>query len=134
MRGASRPAPLKFFFRAVPFEQLVVYYRLADVMWISPLRDGLNLVSKEYMAVQGLTNGSGVLILSEFAGAAAELRGAVLTNPHDPRDLVNTCLQALNMSEEEARNRVVEAFQGISYYDLAYWSNEFMDAIESQTR
>jgi glucosylglycerol-phosphate synthase len=125
--------PLKFFFRAVPFEQLVVYYRLAHVMWITPLRDGLNLVAKEYMAVQVLTDGRGVLILSEFAGAAAELRGAVLTNPHDPKDLVQTCLQALNMSEEEARNRVLEAFQGISYYDLAYWSNEFMEAIEQQT-
>ena len=125
--------PLKFFFRAVPFEQLVVYFRLADVMWITPLRDGLNLVAKEYMAVQGLTEGHGVLVLSEFAGAAAELRGAILTNPHDPSDLVATCLQALNTTREEARGRVNEAFQGIRYYDLAYWSREFMEAIEGQT-
>ncbi len=126
--------PLKFFFRAVPFERLVLFYRLADVMWITPLRDGLNLVAKEYMAVQGLTDGRGVLVLSEFAGAAAELRGPILTNPHDPSDLVITIRQALEMGEEEARHRVSEAFQSISYYDLAYWSNEFMEAIEAQTR
>jgi len=125
--------PLKFFFRAVPFERLVLFYRLADIMWITPLRDGLNLVAKEYMAVQGMSEGHGVLVLSEFAGAAAELRGAILTNPHDPSDLVVTILQALNVGEEEARHRVTEAFQGISYYDLAHWSSEFMDAIERQT-
>ncbi|MDO6749706.1 trehalose-6-phosphate synthase, partial [Gilvimarinus sp. 1_MG-2023] len=74
--------PLQFFFRKVPFEQLVAYYAMADVMWITPLRDGLNLVAKEYVATQGMVDGAGVLVLSEFAGAAAELRGALLTNPH----------------------------------------------------
>jgi trehalose-6-phosphate synthase len=122
--------PLQFFFRALPFEKLVVYYSIADVMWITPLRDGLNLVSKEFMAVQGLTDGEGVLVLSEFAGAAAELRGPILTNPHDPSDLVNTCYQALNMNSEEARSRVAESFGAIQYYDLKRWSKDFMAAVE----
>ncbi len=129
--GSFGWTPVRFFFRAVPFEKLVSYYALADVMWITPLRDGLNLVAKEYMAVQGLTDGNGVLVLSEFAGAAAELRGAILTNPHDPAELVSTCLQALNLSPEEARSRVHEAFDGIRYYDLRRWSHEFMAAIEA---
>ena len=64
-------------------------------MWITPLHDGLNLVAKELVAVRGLTNGSGALVLSEFAGAAAELHGAVLTNPNDPHDLVEKCVYAL---------------------------------------
>jgi glucosylglycerol-phosphate synthase len=123
--------PLQFFFRAVPFEKLVVYYTLADVMWITPLRDGLNLVAKEFLAVQGMTQGCGVLVLSEFAGAAAELRGTVLTNPHDPSDLVATCYYALNMSREEARARIAEGYDVIQHYDLQRWSEEFMTAIQS---
>jgi glucosylglycerol-phosphate synthase/sucrose-6F-phosphate phosphohydrolase len=121
--------PLKIFFRAVPFEKLVLYYAVADVMWITPLRDGLNLVSKEFMAVQGLTDGAGVLVLSEFAGAAAELRGPILTNPHNPSDLVSTCYQALNMSREEAKGRVKESFASIQYFDLKRWSEDFIAAV-----
>jgi glucosylglycerol-phosphate synthase/sucrose-6F-phosphate phosphohydrolase len=124
--------PLQFFFRAVPFEQLVVYYTLADVMWVTPLRDGLNLVAKEYVAVQGLTGGSGVLVLSEFTGAAAEMRGPVLTNPHDPAELVSTCYLGLTMSRDEARSRLSEAFESIKYYDLEYWGDEFMEAVTRQ--
>ncbi|QIB67587.1 glucosylglycerol-phosphate synthase [Kineobactrum salinum] len=123
--------PVQFFFRAVPFEQLVAYYAAADVMWITPLRDGLNLVAKEYVATQGLTRGCGVLVLSEFAGAAAELRGPILTNPHDPHELVTTCYLALTMSRDEARRRLAEAFNSVCYYDIALWGNEFMAAVRA---
>ncbi|MEE4279169.1 MAG: glucosylglycerol-phosphate synthase [Halieaceae bacterium] len=129
--GSFEWTPVKFFFRVVPFEQLVNYYALADVMWITPLRDGLNLVAKEFMAVQGMTGGKGVLVLSEFAGAAAELRGTILTNPHDPRDLIDTCVQALEVGEDDARGRVSEAYDGIRYYDLRRWSEDFMEAVEA---
>jgi len=122
--------PVQFFFRALPFEELVAYYTMADVMWITPLRDGLNLVAKEYIATQGLTKGSGVLVLSEFAGAAAELRGAILANPHHPQDLADTCYYALAMSPEEARNRLSEAFEIVCRYDIGYWGQEFIDAVE----
>ena len=83
--------PVQFFFRTVPFDELVAYYSMADVMWITPLRDGLNLVAKEYVVTQGKTGGNGVLALSEFAGAAAEVKGAVLCNPHDPVEMGETC-------------------------------------------
>lgn len=122
--------PVQFFFRALPFEELVAYYTVADVMWITPLRDGLNLVAKEYVATQGLTDGSGVLVLSEFAGAAAELRGAVLANPHHPQELADTCHYALTMSESEAKNRLSEAFEVVSRYDIGYWGQAFIDAVE----
>ncbi len=123
--------PLQFFFRSFPFEDLVAYYSVADLMWITPLRDGLNLVVKEFVATQGLTGGHGVAVLSEFAGAAAELRGAVLTNPHDPNDLVNTCFLALGMDETEATSRMREAFDVVKCYDINAWGQEFLDTIES---
>ncbi|AKH70884.1 HAD-superfamily hydrolase, subfamily IIB [Spongiibacter sp. IMCC21906] len=121
--------PVQFFFRSFPFEELVAYYAMADVMWITPLRDGLNLVAKEYIATQGLTDGSGVLVLSEFAGAAAELRGAVLANPHDPAELASTCYLALTMSRDEARSRLKEAFDVVRHYDIQFWGDEFMGAV-----
>ncbi|KAA1171936.1 glucosylglycerol-phosphate synthase [Marinobacter salinexigens] len=124
--------PVQFFFRALPFEELVAYYTMADVMWITPLRDGLNLVAKEYIATQGLTQGSGVLVLSEFAGAAAELRGAILANPHHPQDLADTCYYALAMSRSEARNRLSEAFEVVCRYDIGYWGQEFIDSVEER--
>ncbi|MBO6752346.1 MULTISPECIES: glucosylglycerol-phosphate synthase [Spongiibacter] len=121
--------PLQFFFRSLPFEELVAYYAMADVMWITPLRDGLNLVAKEYVATQGLTDGSGVLVLSEFAGAAAELRGAILANPHHPQELADTCYYALAMSRSEARDRLSEAYEIVCRYDIALWGQEFVDAV-----
>ncbi|MCM0612373.1 glucosylglycerol-phosphate synthase [Marinobacter sediminum] len=124
--------PVQFFFRALPFEELVAYYTMADVMWITPLRDGLNLVAKEYIAAQGLTKGSGVLVLSEFAGAAAELRGAILANPHHPQDLADTCYYALAISRSEARNRLSEAFEAVSRYDIDYWGREFINSVEQR--
>lgn len=120
--------PIQFFFRPFPFEELMAWYAMADVMWITPLRDGLNLVCKEYVAVQGITAGRGVLVLSEFAGAAAELKGALLTNPHDIRDLVHQCYLALNLGSTEARSRLTSLFDIIKTHDLACWGNSFMAA------
>lgn len=121
--------PIQFFFRGFPFEELVAWYAMADVMWITPLRDGLNLVAKEYVATQGMTDGRGVLVLSEFAGAAAEVRGALLTNPHDPVEMARTCYLALAMQRDEAKDRLQKAFEVVSYYDIELWGREFLDAV-----
>ncbi len=123
--------PVQFFFRALPFEELLAYYAMADVMWITPLRDGLNLVAKEFVAVQGLTGGRGVLVLSEFAGAAAELKGAVLTNPHDVNDLTQACYLALNMGTAEAQARLRQMFDIVQHYDNRRWSEDFVEAINT---
>lgn len=125
-------APVQFFFRSFPFEELVAFYAAADVMWVTPLRDGLNLVAKEFVAAQGLSEGDGVLVLSEFTGAAAELRGNLLTNPHDPEDMIQTLLRALNMTQEEAENRLKEAFDVVKRNDIQQWSEDFMHAVAAQ--
>lgn len=121
--------PVQFFFRSFPFDEVVAWYAMADVMWITPLRDGLNLVAKEFVATQGLTDGQGVLALSEFAGAAAELKGALLTNPHDTADLAQTCYLALNMPKTEARARLRELFDIVSYNDIRRWGDEFLAGV-----
>ncbi len=124
--------PLQFFFRSLPFEEVSAWYAMADVMWITPLRDGLNLVAKEFVAAQGLLGGRGVLVLSEFAGAAAELKGALLTNPHDPADLAQTCYLALNMPASEAQARLRELFDIVCYNDIRRWGEEFLAGVEVQ--
>lgn len=124
--------PLQFFFRSLPFEEVSAWYAMADVMWITPLRDGLNLVAKEFVAAQGLLGGRGVLVLSEFAGAAAELKGALLTNPHDPADLAQTCYLALNMPASEAQARLRELFDIVCYNDIRRWGEEFLAGVEPQ--
>lgn len=121
--------PVQFFFRAFPFDEVVAWYAMADVMWITPLRDGLNLVAKEFVATQGLLEGQGVLALSEFAGAAAELKGALLTNPHDTADLAQTCYLALNMPKTEARARMRELFDIVNYNDIRRWGDEFLAGV-----
>lgn len=121
--------PVQFFFRSLPFEEVSAWYAMADVMWITPLRDGLNLVAKEFVAAQGLLGGSGVLVLSEFAGAAAELKGALLTNPHDPVDLSQTCYLALNLPKAEAQARLRELFDIVSFNDIRRWGDDFLGAV-----
>ncbi|HEX7381747.1 MAG TPA: glucosylglycerol-phosphate synthase [Nevskiaceae bacterium] len=121
--------PLRFFSRGLPFEEVVAYYAVADVMWITPLRDGLNLVSKEYVATRGLMDADGVLVLSEFAGAAAELKGALLTNPHDPDDLYRVILRALTLPPAGARARMRTLFESVRHYDHRYWARDFLAAV-----
>ena len=123
--------PVQFFFRPLPFEEVVAWYAMADVMWITPLRDGLNLVAKEYAATQGLTGGHGVLVLSEFAGAAAELHGAVLTNPHDIHDLTAKLYFGIAMNRAEAESRLRELFDVVRHNDIARWGQEFLDAVQA---
>lgn len=118
--------PLHFFFRAIPFEDLIAYYATASVMWVTPLRDGLNLVCKEFVAVHGMTGGKGVLVLSEFAGAAAELQGALLTNPHDPADLLSVIGQAIDMDEAEAEQRLRTLHDIVCFNDIEHWSSTFL--------
>jgi len=121
--------PIRYFARALPYEEVIAHLAAADIMWITPLRDGLNLVAKEFVATQGLQGGKGVLVLSEFAGAAAELKGAVLTNPHDPADLSAALNLALSMSDEEAEGRLRQLYEIVSYHDVEQWAQDFLRAI-----
>jgi trehalose-6-phosphate synthase len=100
-------------------------------MWITPLRDGLNLVAKEFVAAHGVEDTSGILVLSEFAGAAAELKGAVLTNPHDPADLVAGLGQALTMPADEADGRQRQLYEIVLRHDVDRWGRDFLAAVAS---
>ena len=124
-------SPVRFFARGLPFEQVLAHYAAADVMWITPLRDGLNLVAKEYVAAHGMAGTAGVLVLSEFAGAAAELKGAVLTNPHDPADLMAGLSQALAMPADEADGRQRQLMDIVTRYDVERWGHDFLDAVDA---
>jgi len=124
--------PIHFFFRAFSFEQLVAYYSVADIAWITPLRDGLNLVAKEYAAAQGLRKDDcGVLLLSEFAGASVELKYALLTNPYDRKSLKEGLLHALTMDLADRKMRMKRLFDSVNYYNIDYWGDEFLQEMEN---
>lgn len=123
--------PIQYFFQALPFPEVLIQYALADVAWITPLRDGLNLVSKEFIATKGILNQSGVLVLSEFAGASVELPYSVPTNPYDRKSMIDSLHQALTMEESEARLRIKRSFEQVKHYDIQYWGKDFVKELES---
>jgi glucosylglycerol-phosphate synthase len=120
--------PVSLISRAIPFEDLVAYYRAADVAWITPLADGMNLVCKEYVASR--IDVDGVLVLSEFAGAAVEMGSAVVTNPFSHRSMDSAILQALAMPETERRDRMASLRAVVRKYDVAAWGRDQSTAME----
>lgn len=94
--------PVYYFYHSFNFDDLVAMYSIADIALVVPLRDGMNLVAKEYVAVK--RDNPGVLILSEMAGAAAELRNAIIINPNDIKQIDNAIYEALNMPYDEQKN------------------------------
>ena len=113
--------------RNLPFDELVALYRAADVMLVTPLADGMNLVAKEYVASR--PDSSGVLVLSEFAGAVDELRWALLVNPHDVDGLAETIDQALHMRPREMRRRMRSLQQAVESNTVHDWANRFLDEL-----
>ncbi|MFC5549088.1 glucosylglycerol-phosphate synthase [Massilia aerilata] len=123
--------PVRYFYRSLPFDEVVAHYAACAVAWITPLRDGLNLVAKEFVAAKKATGESGVLILSEFAGAAVELHGAVLTNPYDARAMTGALHQALTMGEDERAYRTGRMAMIVAEHDVTRWGNDFLAAVEA---
>ncbi|HTI90599.1 MAG TPA: bifunctional alpha,alpha-trehalose-phosphate synthase (UDP-forming)/trehalose-phosphatase [Puia sp.] len=118
--------PLIYRYNHTPFKDLVALYQAADVALITPLRDGMNLVAKEYVAS---SLGRGVLILSELAGAASELGEAILVNPTDVADVASSITRALAMPLYEQRNRISLMQRRLQEYDVFKWVNDFMDQL-----
>jgi glucosylglycerol-phosphate synthase len=114
--------PVVLFSSAIPFERLVAHYCIADVCLTTPLRDGLNLVAKEYVASKH--GRAGVLVLSEFAGCAVEMPQALLTNPYSNRAMDRALDQALDMPIEEARQRMEQMNRVVRRYDVARWAEQ----------
>jgi trehalose 6-phosphate synthase len=113
--------------RPVPREELIAYYVASDVMLVTPLRDGMNLVAKEYVACR--TDSDGALVLSEFTGAANELRQAYLVNPHDLEGLKDAVEAAMNQSPEESRRRMRALRRQVLTHDVDRWAQSFLDAL-----
>jgi trehalose 6-phosphate synthase/phosphatase len=121
--------PVWYLYRSLPFHPLAALYSLADVALVTPLRDGMNLVAKEYTATK--TDGKGVLILSETAGAAQELGEAIIINPNNQEEIAEALAKALEMpiQEQIARNRIMQ--NRLRRYTVVQWANEFMDKLLS---
>src|ERR1700756_4424888 len=113
--------------RPVPRDELIAFFVAADVMLVTPLRDGMNLVAKEYVACR--SDLGGALVLSEFTGAAAELRQAYLVNPHDLEGVKDTIEAALNQSPEEGRRRMRVLRRQVLTHDVDRWARSFLDAL-----
>lgn len=124
--------PVRYFYRSIPYEEVIAHYAVSDVAWITPLRDGLNMVAKEYIAANHASSGSGTLVLSEFAGASAELHGALLTNPYDPDRMARDLYEALSMPERERRERMAAMHDIVDANNIGYWSYEFLAAVEGR--
>ncbi len=127
--GSIEWTPIHYLFRTLPFDEVVIQCAAADVAWITPLRDGLNLVAKEFVMAQGAVDGAGVLLLSEFAGAAVELHGALLTNPYDLEGMAEGLHQALTLPEEERRQRMRRLVEVVEGHDVDDWSRGFLEAL-----
>jgi trehalose 6-phosphate synthase len=111
-------------------EELVALYLAADVMVVTPLRDGMNLVAKEYVAARSDLRGA--LVLSEFAGAADELRNAYLVNPYDIDGLKGTLVTAMNARPPEQARRLRTMRRRVEQYDVDRWAQEFLAALEER--
>jgi len=121
--------PIMLFTQPVPYEDLLCYYRTADVCWTTPLRDGLNLVAKEYIVAK--EGQGGALVLSEFVGAAVELPEAILTNPYSMDRMDEAIDQALAMPEKEQKERMAKMYETVTKYDVNYWADHLLELFES---
>ena len=122
--GTHRWAPIRYVYSSVSDTVLSALYRAADVFLVTPLRDGMNLVAKEFVASR--TDDDGVLVLSEFAGAADELTSALVVNPYDVDAMADAIHAALTMSRDERRARMRALRQRVTTHDAAAWAERFM--------
>lgn len=119
--------PIWYFYRSMPFDNLIDLYSASDVALITPVRDGMNLVAKEYLATR--TDRTGVLILSEMAGAAQELNEALIINPNNFDQIVEAIKTALEMPKEEQIKRNTLLQERLQRYSVEKWAHEFMQQL-----
>ena len=126
--GTPGWTPIWYLYRSLPFEKLVPLYQLADVALVTPIRDGMNLVAKEYLASH--PDGRGVLVLSETAGSAEELGEALVVNPMDQQAIIQAMHAALTMPLQEQRDRNQPMLLRLRRYDTARWAEDFLEQME----
>ncbi len=122
-------APIHYLHQSYPREEMAALYLAADVMLVTSLRDGMNLVAKEYVACR--TDETGTLVLSEFTGAADELSRALLVNPHDIEGLKDAIVAAAKMPASEARQRMRSMRRRVREHDVQHWAATFLSALET---
>jgi trehalose 6-phosphate synthase len=131
--GEADWTPIRYVNRAYSHSTLAGLYRAARVGLVTPLRDGMNLVAKEYVASQN-PDDPGVLILSRFAGAAHECKAALLVNPYDPDSVAAAIAQALSMPLAQRRERHDALFRVLSHNDIQHWADRFLTALEREQK
>jgi trehalose 6-phosphate synthase len=117
--------------QSLPRDELAAFFVAADVMLVTPLRDGMNLVAKEYVACR--SDLGGVLVLSEFAGAAVEMTSALLVNPHDTDGVKETLYAALTMEPQESKKRMRTLRKQVLSHDVDRWARSFLSALGLDT-
>jgi trehalose 6-phosphate synthase len=123
--------PVRYVHRSMPRDTLAALFRGSEVALVTPLRDGMNLVAKEYVAAQNEED-PGVLILSKFAGAAEELGEALIVNPYNIDDMANAMQTALRMPIEERKERHAALLRRIKTHDVGWWRKNFLDVLSSR--
>jgi trehalose 6-phosphate synthase len=119
---------VNYLHQSYPKEEMAALYLAADVMLVTSLRDGMNLVAKEYVACR--SDETGALVLSEFTGAADELSGAFVVNPHDIEGLKDTIVRAATVPPAEARRRMRSMRRRVHEHDVAHWAASFLSALQ----
>ena len=120
--------PLIYQYKSIPFSELIAIYNLSDVGFITPIRDGMNLVAKEYIACQNTHYG--MLVLSEMAGASVELNEAIIINPTDTEETSDALNKALIMPEDEKEKRISRMQTRLSRYNVFTWTTDFYNQID----
>jgi len=120
--------PVYYFYHSFDFEELVAMYHIADIALVTPLRDGMNLVAKEYLASK--RDLPGVLILSEMAGAAIELTDAIIVNPNDIEEIEHAILEALEMPEAEQLRKLRLMQKIVSIHTVNKWASDFVTELQ----
>ncbi len=127
--GSFSWMPIWFLYQKFDQEELIGYYKTSDVMLVSPIRDGMNLIAKEYLAAR--TDGLGVLIISETAGAASELSEAIIVNPNDDVMIADSINEALLLSNKEKKARHTIMQKRLKRYDVTFWAETFIERLKS---
>ncbi|HXH18188.1 MAG TPA: bifunctional alpha,alpha-trehalose-phosphate synthase (UDP-forming)/trehalose-phosphatase [Chitinophagales bacterium] len=121
--------PIHYQYRSLSFTELIALYNRSDAALVTPLRDGMNLIAKEYIACR--TDGTGVLILSEMAGAVDELFESIVINPNNVEEISHALRQALEMSGQEQQERLAIMQKRLIDYDVFKWADDFLSSIQN---
>ncbi|HNW29492.1 MAG TPA: bifunctional alpha,alpha-trehalose-phosphate synthase (UDP-forming)/trehalose-phosphatase [Spirochaetota bacterium] len=122
-------SPIQYLYRSLPFEMIMTLYHCSDVCLVTPLRDGMNLVAKEYVAAR--INNDGVLILSEMAGVSEELGEALIVNPNNKEEVADAIATALSMPEDEKHRRMQIMQRRLQRNDVIQWSSSFIEKLSN---